>query len=167
MKAPNNKEKMQKLNIIIFIKKKCYIIMIAEKMNSQKEKRENMNKIMEFMETKLAPTFSKLGANPYLLGIKNGMIATVPFTIFGSIFLIISQFPNDAWQAIVEPYKAMLNVPNLMTIGIIALYVAFSIGYNLAKEFKQDSLMGGIISFVGFMMLQIDAEYKIATTYFG
>lgn len=136
-------------------------------MNSQSEKRESMNKIMEFMETKLAPTFSKLGANPYLLGIKNGMIATVPFTIFGSIFLIISQFPNATWQAIVEPYKAMLNVPNLMTIGIIALYVAFAIGYNLAKEFKQDALMGGIISFVGFMMLQIDAEYKISTTYFG
>lgn len=128
-----------------------------------------MNKLMSFMENKLAPVFSKLGANPYLMGIKDGMIATVPFTIFGSLFIIISQFPNDTWTEIVAPYKSMLNVPNAMTIGIIALYVAFSVGYNLAKQFKQDPLMGGMISFIGFMMLQIDetAEFAMQTKYFG
>lgn len=126
-----------------------------------------MNKFMTFMEEKVAPVFMKVATNPYLCGIKDGMIATVPFTIFGSLFIIISQFPSDAWAKIVEPYKAMLNVPNAMTIGIIALYVAFAVGYNLAKQFKQDALMGGIISFIGFMMLQVNEEYAMATTYFG
>lgn len=126
-----------------------------------------MNKFMTFMEEKVAPVFMKVATNPYLCGIKDGMIATVPFTIFGSLFIIISQFPSDAWAKIVEPYKAMLNAPNAMTIGIIALYVAFAVGYNLAKQFKQDALMGGIISFIGFMMLQVNEEYAMATTYFG
>ena len=126
-----------------------------------------MKKFMDFMEMKVAPIFAKLGANPYIVGVKDGMVATVPFTIFGSLFIIIQQFPNDAWLKFIEPYKAMLGVPNTMTMGIIALYVAFSVGYNLAKEFKQDRLMGGILSFIGFMMLQIDSEFAMSTTYFG
>lgn len=126
-----------------------------------------MKKFMQLMEDKFVPFFAKIATNPYLEGLKNGMIATVPFTIFGSIFIIISQFPNDRWLEIIEPYKAMLNVPNAMTIGIIALYVAFSVGYNMAKAFKQDPLMGGIISFVGFMILQVDGEFAMTTKYFG
>lgn len=126
-----------------------------------------MKKFMEFMETKLAPVFSRLGSNPYIVGVKDGMVATVPFTIFGSLFIIIQQFPNDNWLTLIEPYKAMLGVPNSMTMGIIALYVAFAVGYNLAKAFKQDRLMGGILSFVGFMMLQVDAEFVLSTKYFG
>lgn len=126
-----------------------------------------MNKFMSFMENKVAPVFAKVATNPYLSGIKDGMIATVPFTIFGSLFIIISQFPNDAWAQIVAPYKTMLNVPNAMTIGIIALYVAFSVGYNLAKQFNQDPLMGGVLSFIGFMMLQVNEEFAMATNYFG
>ena len=69
------------------------------------------------MEDKVAPIFAKLATNPYLTGIKDGMIATVPFTIFGSLFIIIAQFPNDTWAKIVEPYKAMLNVPNQMGLA--------------------------------------------------
>lgn len=57
-----------------------------------------MKSFMAFMEEKVAPVFAKLATNPYLSGIKNGMIATVPFTIFGSLFIIISQFPNKSWE---------------------------------------------------------------------
>lgn len=126
-----------------------------------------MKKFMDFMESKVAPIFAKIGANPYIVGVKDGMVATVPFTIFGSLFIIVQQFPNDAWLKIVEPYKAMFGFANTMTMGIIALYVAFSVGYNLAKEFKQDRLMGGMLSFIGFMMLQVNEEFAMNTAYFG
>jgi len=126
-----------------------------------------MDNFMKFMEEKVAPVFGKVATNPYLKGIRDGMIATVPFTIIGSIFIIICQFPNDAWKAMVEPYAAMLNVPNAMTIGIIALIVAFSVGASLASELKQDAITGGTLSFVGFMFLQVDAEFNMVTKYFG
>jgi len=126
-----------------------------------------MKKFMETLKDKLAPSFEKLAANPYVVGIKDGMMSTVPFTIFGSVFIILTQFPNDAWKAIVAPYSAMLNVPYNMTMGIIATYVAFSIGYSLAKALKQDPLMGGLVSFVGFMILQVDESYQLSTAYFG
>ena len=126
-----------------------------------------MKKFMETLKDKLAPSFEKLAANPYVVGIKDGMMSTVPFTIFGSVFIILTQFPNDAWKAMVAPYSAMLNVPYNMTMGIIATYVAFSIGYSLAKALKQDPLMGGLVSFVGFMILQVDESYQLSTAYFG
>ena len=126
-----------------------------------------MKTFMETLKDKLAPSFEKLAANPYVVGIKDGMMSTVPFTIFGSVFIILTQFPNDAWKAIVAPYSAMLNVPYNMTMGIIATYVAFSIGYSLAKALKQDPLMGGLVSFVGFMILQVDESYQLSTAYFG
>lgn len=126
-----------------------------------------MKNFMKFMEEKVAPVFGKLATNPYLKGVRDGMIATVPFTIIGSIFIIISQFPNKTWLEFVEPYKAMLNVPNAMTIGIIALIVAFSVGASLAKEFKLDAVTGGTMSLVGFMILQVDADFQLTTKYFG
>ena len=126
-----------------------------------------MKKFMSFVEEKLTPLFIKLGTNSYIIGIRDGMVATVPFTIFGSLFIILQQFPNDKWLEFIAPYSAILGVPNTMTIGIISLYVAFAVGYNLAKEFKVDALMGGCLSFVGFMILQIDESYAISTAYFG
>lgn len=126
-----------------------------------------MNKISVFLETKFAPFLGKIGSNRYIQGLRDGMITTIPFTIIGSFFLIAQQLPIPFWQTIVEPYKPMLGAANTMTMGIIALYVAFAIGYNMGKQFKQDALMAGMISFVGFMFLQIGEEYEISTKYFG
>lgn len=126
-----------------------------------------MKNIMNIIEKKFAPVFGKLNQNPYIQGLRDGMIATIPFTIIGSLFIIIQQFPVDAWLEFVKPYSAMLAVPNTMTMGIIALYTSFAIGYHMGKAFKQDQMMCGLISFVGFMMLQVDAEFKLTTAYFG
>ena len=126
-----------------------------------------MQNFMEAVKDKLAPTFEKLAENSYIVGIKDGMMSTVPFTIFGSVFIILTQFPNDSWKALIAPYSAMLNVPYNMTMGIIATYVAFTIGYSLAKALDQNPMMGGVLSYIGFMILQVNDEYVLATDYFG
>lgn len=127
-----------------------------------------MNKLTTFIEEKFAPLFSKLAGNPYVNGLKDGMVATAPFTIIGSLFIIIQQFPVKAWLEFISPYSAMFAVPNMMTIGIIALYVSFSVGYNMGKSFNVDPLFSGLLSLLGFMMLQINPEdYSMVTSYFG
>jgi PTS system, lactose/cellobiose family IIC component len=117
-----------------------------------------MNIITSFIENNFAPLFQKMNTMPYFRGLRNGMTATVPFTIVGSFFIIFQQFPVDAWQTLIAPYKAMLGVPNTMTIGIIALYVAFAIAYNCAKEVKVDGMSAGLLSVMAFMMMQIEYE---------
>lgn len=126
-----------------------------------------MKKFMRIVETKFAPFFGKLNQNAYIMGLRDGMIATIPFTIIGSLFIIIQQFPVAAWLEFIAPYSAMLAVPNTMTMGIIALYTSFSIGYHMGKAFKQDPMTCGLIAFVGFMMIQVDDTYALTTKYFG
>ncbi|QIK57090.1 PTS sugar transporter subunit IIC [Erysipelothrix sp. HDW6A] len=127
-----------------------------------------MQKLSNYIETHFAPIFAKLGSNPYVNGVKNGMIATSPFTIIGSIFIIIQQFPVKAWTEFMAPYASMFNVPNMMTIGIIALYVVFGVGYNLGKSLDLEPLSIGLLSLMAFMILQIDrTDFTMSSAYFG
>ncbi len=127
-----------------------------------------MEKFTQFINDHFAPKFAKFGANPYVQGLRDGMISTTPFTIVGSLFIIIQQFPSETWLNFIAPYSAMLGVPNMMTIGIIALYVSFSVGFNIGKYLKQDGLSVGLLSLLGFMMLQVNYEdFSLTTAYFG
>src|SRR5690625_4081281 len=126
-----------------------------------------MDKIAELLETKLAPFFGKIGSNKIVNGLKEGMVTSVPFTIIGSFFIILSEFPIESWQNIVDPFKPMLGAGNTMTMGIIALYVAFAMGYSMGKQYELDPLMSGLVSFVSFMFLQIGEDYAISDANFG
>ncbi len=127
-----------------------------------------MNKITRFVEEVFSPFFAKMGSNRIITGLKNGMVTTVPFTIIGSMFIIIQQFPVDSWKEIIAPYSAMLNVPNMMTIGIISIYISFAVAYNMGKSHDIDGLSAGLLSLMGFMLLQIDhSTYSMSTAHFG
>jgi PTS system cellobiose-specific IIC component len=126
-----------------------------------------MDKIAELLETKFAPFFGKIGSNKIVNGLKEGMVTSVPFTIIGSFFIILSEFPIESWQNIVGPFKPMLGAGNTMTMGIIALYVAFAMGYSMGKQYEFDPLMSGLVSFVSFMFLQIGEDYAISDANFG
>lgn len=126
-----------------------------------------MKKFYSFFEEKVGPVVEKLARNHYLIGIRDGMIATVPFTIIGSVFIIIQQFPVQAWLDFIAPISDMLSIPNSMTMGKIAIIVAFSVGYCLAREFDVDTLTGGLLSTIAFFTLQVTEEYELETAYFG
>ncbi|MDR2834275.1 MAG: PTS transporter subunit EIIC, partial [Streptococcaceae bacterium] len=117
-----------------------------------------LENITYFIEHKFSPVFQKLNQIPYFVGLKNGIIITTPFTIVGSLFIIIQQFPVQAWLDIVEPYQAMLGVPNQMTIGVIGLYTVFGVAYNVARELKIDALGTATVATMAFLMLQIEHE---------
>ena len=42
-----------------------------------------------------------------------------------------------------------------MTLGLMALYAAFCMGYNLSKSYKMDGLSGGLLSLATFLMMNI------------
>lgn len=62
-----------------------------------------MNKLLNFVETKLAPPLNKMASQHHLSAVKNGMIVTVPLTIIGSIFLLIPNIPIAAIKNFFEP----------------------------------------------------------------
>ena len=126
-----------------------------------------MGGFTKFMEKYLIPILTKIGEEKHLQGIRNGIILTIPFTIAGSIFLIISALPFKGWDELIQPIWSMLRVPVNVTFGAISLIAAVGIGYNLAKVFKLDTIMGAVMSLVGFLILQLTPEYTLSTSMFG
>lgn len=130
-----------------------------------------MNKLVNFVDQKLSPPLIKLGENRYMIAIKNGMILTVPFTIIGSIFMILAQFPSEGYQKFIEPYKNVLMVPPSVTFSIIGLIAVVGISYSLAKVYKIDTVRNVLMALSCFLLVQTtigeDGMYALNTANFG
>lgn len=117
-----------------------------------------MSRAVTFMEKHLVPTLTLLSENRYLSAIRSGMVATVPFTIIGSIFIIISFLPINGWDLIIAPYKQLLEIPVTATFGMLSVIVCFSIAYDLAVQEKLEAVMSAILATMIFIMIQINVE---------
>lgn len=130
-----------------------------------------MNKLVNFVDQKLSSPLIKLGENRYMIAIKNGMILTVPFTIIGSIFMILAQFPSEGYQKFIEPYKNVLMVPPSVTFSIIGLIAVVGISYSLAKVYKIDTVRNVLMALSCFLLVQTtigeDGMYALNTANFG
>ena len=117
-----------------------------------------METFARIMDTYLVPPLTKLGDIKQLRAIRNGMIATVPFTIVGSIFLIICFLPIGGWSKIIAPYQSLLMVPVNATFGMLAVITSIAVAYNMAREYKQDAIIGALLSVVTFLMINLDMK---------
>jgi PTS system cellobiose-specific IIC component len=97
-----------------------------------------------------------LSENTYLSAIRAGMVAIVPLTIIGGIFLIVAHLPVTGWEARVAPYAPILEIPVTATFGLLALFACLAIAYDLGKRLSQDAISSASIALVVFLMLQID-----------
>ena len=95
-----------------------------------------MNKILNFVEEKLAPPLNKMANQHHLNAVKNGMMVTVPLTIIGSLFLLVPNIPIDFIKSFFEPYAAMITTVNSVTIGIVGLVGAASVAYYCCFYFN-------------------------------
>lgn len=97
----------------------------------------------------------KISNNKYLKAISNGLMATLPINIIGSIALLLAVLPVNAWQKLLGSLQigGYLSMGYSMTVGVISLYAAFLIGHQLATEFGQTGVPAGIISLFSFLMV--------------
>lgn len=114
-----------------------------------------MQNFLKWIEAKLMPPMVKLSQNRYLVSIRDGIIATMPLVMLGSFFVLFAQFPIPAYQNLVKPYVATIMLPYRITVGLMSVYAAFGIGYQLAKHYKLDALSSGLISMGAFLMTTI------------
>lgn len=108
------------------------------------------------IEEKLLPIMNKVTTQRHLNAIRDGLIATIPLTVVGAIFLLIPYIP---WPQSYVNYMGnhpdlvgKILVPYYMTLSLLSLYVAFGIGSRLARSYELDSLAGGITSVLAFVM---------------
>jgi cellobiose PTS system EIIC component len=116
-----------------------------------------MSKFNSYLEEKVMPVAAKIGAQRHLLALRDGLIATMPFIVIGSLFLIIANFPipgyADWMTSIFGPkWAAKLSYPVDATFNIMSIIAAFAVAYRLAESYKLDAMSAGTISIAAFLL---------------
>jgi PTS system cellobiose-specific IIC component len=111
--------------------------------------------LTQFLDRHLVPPLTALSNNPYLSAIRAGMVAIVPLTIIGGLFLVIAEMPWPAWQSWVSPYKGLLEVPVAATFGLLAVFVCFAIAHDLARNLKLEAHLSASMATLIFLMVQL------------
>lgn len=111
---------------------------------------------MEFLEKILLPIADKLNNNRYLTALRDGFMVALPLIIFGSIFVVIANFPfldrligEEAFAA----YQEALGPASAATLSIMGTFVIIGIGYNLTKNYGLEGIYGGVVAFAAFLIL--------------
>lgn len=114
-----------------------------------------MDKATGFLNKYIVPPLTALSENTYLSAVRAGMVSVVPLTIIGGLFMVVAEFPIEAWAKFIEPWKHLLEYPFKATFGLLAVFVSFAIGHDLGKQLKQDPLSSGTIAALVFLLLQL------------
>ncbi|MBF0788072.1 MULTISPECIES: PTS sugar transporter subunit IIC [unclassified Streptococcus] len=93
-----------------------------------------------------------------IIALKDGMLAILPLTVVGSLFLILGQLPFEGLnQAITAVFGAAWTEPLMQvysgTFAIMGLISCFSIGYSYAKNSGVEPLPAGVLSLSAFFIL--------------
>lgn len=113
----------------------------------------------------------KIGSQRHLVAIRDSFIAMMPITMAGSVAVLLNVFMRDiptnmGWTGFAEAMQPIIDINGYVyfgTIGIMALFFAFTFGYNLSVMHKVNPLAGGLISFASFIAT-IPQSITISTT---
>src|SRR5699024_800115 len=113
----------------------------------------------------LVPVASKLNNQRHVAAVRDAFMYIFPLTIASSIVILINNlfFSPDGFIARVlrlenffpnlSEAQAVLASAANGTIGIMALFIAFTVAYLLAKENEGDELLTGLTSLSVFMIM--------------
>ncbi|MEB6277786.1 PTS cellobiose transporter subunit IIC [Staphylococcus gallinarum] len=114
------------------------------------------SKFMEKLEDILLPIADKLNNNKYLSSLRDGFMVALPLIIFGSIFIVISNFPFldkilskqqfATWQQLVGPASES-------TLSIMGLFVIIGIGYKLTEKNGFEGIYGAVTALSSVLIL--------------
>ncbi|MGL4623363.1 MAG: PTS cellobiose transporter subunit IIC [Culicoidibacterales bacterium] len=108
------------------------------------------------IESKIMVLGDKLNNNVILMILRDAFMLAFPLTIFGSVMLVIANFPYlDALIGIdaVNALKDMLGPAATATMSIATIFVSLGIGYYTSRYKKVEPLFGAAIALVAFFLL--------------
>lgn len=117
--------------------------------------------MITFLEHRVIPVLIRVGENKILVAVRNGIALTLPFTITGSLFLILANLPIPGWSEWLGPFAEKLSAPVGVTFGAIGLISAVGISYNLAKEYNLNAITCCIVTLVVFLLAQLNDSYQL------
>lgn len=122
---------------------------------------EGKSSFMDVLEQKLVPLANVVGKNKYLLTLRDTFSMIMPLLIVGSIFTLVGSFPYKPWTDFLaatmvgdQSLSTLVGVPATITVSMMALFVAFLMGYNFAEhEGLADRVSAGLCSLISWLLL--------------
>ena len=133
------------------------------------EKKSLMDIVLEKVDV-IAGPMTRFGQIPFVRAIVNGMVAALPVTMVGSIFLVIYLFCSDggltqhALIPFLKPWAADLALVNSLSMGIMAIYIIIAFGAEYAEIKGFNKTTGAVGAFFAFMLLNYNAVGQLAKT---
>ncbi len=114
-----------------------------------------MDKLTKALEKVLMPISAKISGNKSLQAVAKGFISILTVTLVGSIFYLIGNFPVPAWTNFLTNagLTNYILIPYNVTIGLLAVYTAFTISYAYVTAEKGDAFSAGIVSLISFFIV--------------
>lgn len=126
-----------------------------------------------FLEEKFTPFAARMGANKYLIAIRDGITVALPLILIGSFFMVLASLPIPGW----EDLLGELGIGDILWKGtgssfdLMGLIAAFGIAFSLTRQNGQDGVSAGILSLSAFVtatpFVSSDAGNGIPTGYTG
>ncbi|MDU5335676.1 PTS sugar transporter subunit IIC [Enterococcus sp.] len=135
-----------------------------------------MEKFNQVAERSLLPIANKLSRQRHLTALRNGMVSAIPLSIMGGASLIIATPPFNpeqmkstgfftgllsAWYDWAQANAAALKLPFMLSMGLMGLFIAFSIAHNLAEEYGLPALDVSIVSTVTFLIVSAPSHIGV------
>ena len=133
-----------------------------------------MNKLFEFLEKYLMGPMGKVSTWRPVRAIVAAGMASIPFTIVGSAFLVLSVIPQafniqfivDLWGNSFDKIQALYLLAYKCTMGILSLYFAVVIGYEYTKIYVEEEglnlnpLNGGFLAVFAYFLTIPELTYS-------
>ena len=112
--------------------------------------------LYEKLESNIMIVGEKLNNNRILKVLRDSFMLAFPLTIFGSIMLVISNFPYLEKIIGIESVnilKELLGPASTATMSVATIFVCLGIGYYLSKEREVEPIYGAAIALTAFFLL--------------
>lgn len=118
-----------------------------------------MQKFERFLEKVLMPFVIQFTSIPIVGAVKDGMIASMPFLVVGSVGMVIKSLPIPGWSdLLLQPFAGgtfadVLSVWSNVTFDLFTLLSVICIAYFYAVQVKVDPLIASVLAVVSFMIV--------------
>lgn len=122
-------------------------------MNSSIESKKFSN----IINSNLLPPILKFVNTKPILALRNGMLVTMPFTIVGSFFLILANFPINSIATYISKsgLDVYFNQAYGASFGIMSFFAVVGIAYAYVKQEGLEPLSAGMIALVLFILTMV------------
>lgn len=118
-----------------------------------------MKKFKQFFEEKFIPVATRIANQRHILALRDGIILAMPLLIIGSLFIIIADFPVEAYQNFMLGWLGegwndfVWNDIVVATISLISVIAVFGVAKSLVDSYDLDGTPAGVVALASFFIL--------------